>query len=193
MSQIKDIDDLRWTRVFTPIHIPKYLVEQVRDRDFSIEDFYKYQELNCTSFKDEEMKLNPFSHLYVLVNTENVVKGFLWFVVDPLAKDLIIQTFSVDKEYWFKGKAVSKLAKHIKDIRRKGQLNKIYWVTNYPKHSERYGFKRSKGVLMEYQEEKESGTDSIRRNTDGGECKSSISSTTAVLERNTRECCTTSG
>ena len=161
------IDDLKWIRIFTPSHIPKYLVEQVRDRDFSVEDFYKYHEVNCTlPSKDGNVKLNPFSHLYVLANEENEVKGMLWFCVDPLTKDLIIQTFSMDKDYWMKGVAVKKLANHIKDIRKKGNLNKIYWVTNYPKHSERNGFKRAKAVLMEYNEESEvkSGKD-----TNGGQ------------------------
>jgi N-acetylglutamate synthase-like GNAT family acetyltransferase len=151
------IDDLKWIRIFTPSHIPKYLVEQVRDRDFTVEDFYKYHEVNCTlPSKDGSVKLNPFSHLYVLANEDNEVKGMLWFCVDPLTKDIVIQTFSMDKDYWMKGIAVKKLSKHIKEIRKKGNLNKIYWVTNYPKHSERNGFTRCKSVLMEYNEEKES-------------------------------------
>ena len=192
MSDAK-IEDLRWARVFTPIHIPKYLVEQIRDKEFSIDDFYKYHELNCTRNDEDGPKLNPFSHLYVLIDQENLVKGFLWFVVDPLSKDLVIQNFSVDKEYWFKGKCVSKLAKHIKDIRKKGSLNKIYWITNYPKHSERYGFKRSKGVLMEYTEEKENGADSTRRNPDGTQCAAINTRATELLESSPRECCSASG
>lgn len=177
----KKMEDLRWVRVFTPMHIPKYLVDQVRDRDFTVEDFFLYHENNCMQASEKGPTLNPFSHLYVLVDEENIVKGFLWFVVDPLSKDIVIQTFSMDKEYWFNGKAVSKLAKHIKDIRKKASLNKIYWVTNYPKHSERYGFKRSKGVLMEYSEEKENGSNSTRGHPVGGECKSSDARTTKLL------------
>jgi len=159
------IDDLRWIRVFTPSHIPKYLIEQVRERDYSVEDFYKYHEINCAvKDKDGGMKFNPFSHLYVLATEKNEVKGTLWFCIDPLSKDIVIQTFSMDKEYWNKGIAVKKLADHIKTIRKKGDLNKIYWVTNYPKHSERNGFKRSKAVLMEYSEENEVKNG---QNTDG--------------------------
>lgn len=179
MSEAK-IENLKWARIFTPIHIPKYLVEQIRDKDFTIEDFYKYHHLNCTRHDEDGEKLNQFSHLYVLVNPDNLVKGFLWFVIDPLTKDLVIQNFSVDKEYWYKGKCVSKLSKHIKDIRKKGNLNKIYWITNYPKHSERYGFKRSKGVLMEYTEEKEDGTISFRWHTDGGKCAALIPATSTI-------------
>lgn len=159
---MSNIDDLKWIRIFTPSHIPKYLIEQIRDREFSVEDFYKYHEVNCTIPSKDGIKLSPFSHLYVLVNEENIVKGMLWFCVDPLTKDIIIQTFSMDKDYWMKGIAVKKLAKHIKEIRKKGNLNKIYWITNYPKHSERNGFKRSKAVLMEYDEKNEEKNEEIK-------------------------------
>jgi hypothetical protein len=153
MSEHKTTEELRFVRVFTPIHIPKYLVEQVRDRDYSVEDFYAFQESACLRMTKEGPSLNPLNHLYVLSNDENITKGFLWFSIDPLGQDICIQIFSMDKEYWFNGKAVEKLASFIKDIRRKAKLNKVYWITNYPKHSERHGFKRSRSVLMEYSEE----------------------------------------
>jgi len=147
-----NLDELRWVRAFSPDLIPKYLVEQVRDRDYEVEDFYKYQQLNCLVQGKEGSQLNPFNHLYVLANEDNVVKGFLWFVIDPLSKDVIINTFSMDKSYWMKGGAVRKLADHVKDLQKKLKLKKVYWLTNYPRHSERHGFKRSRSVLMEYQE-----------------------------------------
>ena len=149
------VDELRWVRVFTPVHIPKYLVEQIKKRDYTVEDFYKYQEAICLRMENGTPYLNPYSHLYVLVNPENLTKGFLWFTVDPLAKDLVIQTYTVDKEYWGAGGSIKKLADHIKDIRRKAKLNKIYWITDYPKHSQRHGFRMSKSVLMEYSEEQD--------------------------------------
>lgn len=186
MKEKNKKDDLKWIRIFTPSHIPTYLIEQIRDRDFTVEDFYKYHEVNCTvPSHDGSPKLNPFSHLYVLANEENHVKGMLWFCVDPLAKDLIIQTFSMDKEYWMKGMAVQKLAKHIKEIRKKGNLNKIYWITNYPKHSERNGFKRAKAVLMEYNEEKEvnNGTHINGRQPETGGHRSSIARTEQLSEQ----------
>jgi len=146
------IEDLRWIRVMSPELIPTYLIEQVRDRDYSVEEFFKYHKVNCMQRTEKGFVLNPFSHLYVLADEENQVKGVLWFCVDPLSKDLIIQTFSMDKEYWYKGKAVRELTKHIKYIKHKANLNKIYWITNYEKHSMRYGFRQSKSILMEYDE-----------------------------------------
>ena len=148
------MDELRWVRVFTPTHIPKYLVEQIKKRDYSVEDFFKYHDSICLRQGKEGPTLNPYSHLYVMANPENLTKGFLWLAIDPLSKDIVIQTYSVDKDYWKEGGAVDKLATFVKEFRSNGDLNKIYWITNYPGHSMRHGFKRSKSVLMEYNEEK---------------------------------------
>ena len=150
-----NIDELKWIRAFSPDVIPKYLVEQIRRRDFSVDDFYKYQNLNCLMQGSEGTILNPFNHLYVLANDKNFVKGFLWFVISPLSKEIIINTFSVDKEYWGGGAAVKKLSDHIKEILKKLQLKKVFWINTYPKHSERYGFHRSRNILMEYNLEEE--------------------------------------
>jgi len=152
---MKKIDELRFVRAMSPDIVPYYLVEQVRDRSYSVEDFFKYQQINCMSQTADGFKINPFNHLYVLANKENIVKGVLWMVVDPLSKDVVIQTYSIDKEYWNKGYAVKKIAEHVKDIVVKAKLNKIFWITTYPKHSERYNFKRSKNILMEYDPKKE--------------------------------------
>ena len=148
-----EIKDLRWVRIFTPIHIPKYLIEQIKDRDWKPDEFIKYHEINCLNDGKEGPELNPFSHLYVLVNPDNITKGFLWFTVEALTKDIHIQNYSVDRAYWGKGRAVEKLADHIKFIKKKANLNKVYWITKYPKHSQHYGFKPSSSVLMEYSED----------------------------------------
>lgn len=147
-----NLDELRWVRAFSPDLIPKYLVEQIKSREYSVDNFYKYHELNCLLSGKDGLQLNPYNYLYVLADKNNFTKGFLWLVVDPLNNDLVVNTFSVDKEYWGNGKAMKKASSHIKEIMKKIKSNKVYWITNYPKHSERNGFKRSKGVLMEYQE-----------------------------------------
>lgn len=149
------IEELRWVRAFSPDLIPKYLIEQVRDRDYTVDNFYKYQNLNCLIEGKNGPTLNPFNHLYVLANDGNMVKGFLWFIVDPLSTDVIINTFSMDKEYWGNGSAVKKLSAHVKEILKKLKLKKVYWLTNYPKHAERNGFKRSKSILFEYNDSSE--------------------------------------
>lgn len=147
-----DLDNLRWVRAFSPDVIPKYLVEQVKGRDYSVQDFYKYQSLNCLLPGVGGPTLNPLNHLYVLADGENMVKGYAWMVVDPLTKDLIVNTYSIDKKFWNGGKSVKKLSDHVKSVMKAAGLKKVYWITNYPKHSENHGFKRSKHVIMEYSE-----------------------------------------
>ena len=144
------IDDLTWTRLMSPQFVPKDLIEQIKHRDYTVDDFYKFHMNNCEVMIDGKRRLNPFSHLYALLDPDFKVRGVMWFCVDALTKDIIVQTYSVEKEYWGKGKAVQKLADMIKSVKRDGNLNKVYWINQYPKHSERHGFKRSKNILMEY-------------------------------------------
>lgn len=188
MSQ-PNIESLKWIRLINPVHIPKYLVEQVRERDYAVDDFYSYQETACSVSTEQGTRLNPLNHLYVLTTDENLVKGFVWFTVDPLSKNIFVNTYSVDKEYWGNGKAVKKLVDFVSEIREKASLNKVYWTTNYPKHSQRYGFERSRSVLMEYSGEENGksthGGDGTRR-----ECKPSDSRTTTISkhDRDSGDC-----
>lgn len=151
-SQSKEVnfDELKFIRIFTPIHIPKELIDQVRERNYEVEDWYKYQDLICLRQSDKGPILNPLSMLYVIVDGGNKVVGMLWCEVCSLENTLVVQTFSMDKKYWCKGKAVTLVSKKAKEILKECKLKKIVWMTAYPKHSMRYGFKRSKQVLMEW-------------------------------------------
>ncbi|HNC88742.1 MAG TPA: hypothetical protein PL000_07310 [Anaerolineales bacterium] len=150
---MKKIDELRWVRAFSPDVIPKYLIEQIKKRDFEVDDFLRYHKVACMRETQDGFTLNPLSQLWVLANPDNLVKGVLWFVVDPLCKAIVIQTYSVDPEYWKDGGAMEKCVSHVKDIYRKTGMKKIYWITDYPKHNKRHGFHPSKSILMEYREE----------------------------------------
>lgn len=176
-----NIEDLKWVRIFDPIHIPKYLIDQIKSKEFSTEDFYKFQSFSCLIKENNSVSLNPVNHLYVLVDSGNIVKGFVWFTIDVLSKDLCLNTFSIDKKYWFKGRAVKKVSEFIKYIKNKAKLNKVFWITNYPKHSEKYGFKRSKHILMEYSEEKD-GKNINRRNDEATEHRA-INTTTKEFSK----------
>lgn len=154
MKDSKDkFEKLRWVRAISPDIIPKYLVEQIKHREFTVEDFYKFQKMNCMLQGKEGMNINPLNHLYAVVDEENLVKGFLWFSVDPLGKNIFINNFSMDQEYWFGGKSVKMATEKVKELMKSGKIKKSYWLTRYPKHSERYGFKRAKDILMQYEEE----------------------------------------
>lgn len=187
-SKKPDLNELEWIRIFDPIHIPKKLVEQIRDRDWSFERFFKYQKyISMHNGKDasgiEHLVINPFNFLFVLADKEKSVQGFLWAVIDELSNSLVINSFSIDRKYWGHGSAVSLLEKKAKEIAKGVGLAKIYWITNFPKHSERHGFNRSKSVLMEYNmNEDKNGKDIIgTRSSSDRTSKSDGTGTDAVL------------
>jgi N-acetylglutamate synthase-like GNAT family acetyltransferase len=174
-----DFESLRFMRVFTPDHIPKHLVKQVKYRDWSVDEWYAYQRSICTETVNGKLNNNPLNHLYVIANKDNEVVGYFWAEISVLEQSLVIQTFSMNQDYWCRGKAVRLLEEHAKKIKEEVNLRKIYWVTNYPKTFERYGFKVSKNVLMEYVGETENGKD-IHGGELSQECADDASSAAAV-------------
>lgn len=161
-KNLSKIEELSWVRIIDPYLIPTYLVEQIKERMFTVEKFYKYQEMICTKRENGNLIINPLNLLFVLADKDMVIKGFFWGVVDALANALVINSFSMDKEFWGEGKAVRLLQEKAREIKDGAQLDKVYWVTRCPKHSEKYGFKRSKHQLMEYKD---------GRNNDGEQCE----------------------
>jgi len=165
-SSEPDFEKLKFMRIFDPVHIPKFLIEQIKDRDYEVEQFYEFQSRVCLLYNDGTPRLNPYNLLYLVITDDNVAVGMLWCVVAPLSEDLVIQTFSMHKDYWCQGKAVKLLEEKVREIKDGCELNKVFWVTRYPRHSEKYGWKRSKGVLMEYageeNKEEEDGSVNVR-------------------------------
>lgn len=171
------LKDLEFIRIFDPNHIPVYLIEQIKGRDYTVDDFYKFQKINCIRQTKNGPMVNPLNLLYVIVDKAKVTKGYSWMVIDPLAKDLVIQTFSMDKDYWFKGDVIELLAEKVREIKKSCDLNSVYWITKHPKHSQKHGFKPSKNVLMEFKENE----DGIISET-SGDSKSADTPATTVHE-----------
>lgn len=146
----KSIENLKWVRIFDPVHIPKEYIDQIKHKDFTTEKFYEYLAKISLIEKDDLININPYSLLFVLVDDNNKSKGMLWMVINTLANALVINNFSIDKEYWGNGCAVNFLTKKAIEIKEKENLERVYWITRSPKHSEKFGFKRSKNTLMEY-------------------------------------------
>ncbi len=142
--------NLNWVRIFDPVHIPRELVEQIKDRMYDIDKFYIYQKKACIIQDNDQVVLNPLNLLYVLTNEEGAVKGFCWMVVDALDDALVINSFSMHPDYWGNGKAVKLLEKKAIEIQEGAKLKKIFWITRCPRHSQKFGFKISKHTLMEY-------------------------------------------
>lgn len=141
IKEKNDIESLKFVKLKIPSLIPKELIEVVKGRTFSVEDFYRYQ---------EKQKDNPYNHLFCLIDEKKKIQGFLWAETNLLDGSLFINTFSVSKEYWGKGKAIEKVIPFLKELKINLNSPHVFWITTNVKFFEKKGFKRSKNNLMEY-------------------------------------------
>ncbi len=153
-------EELEWMQIFDPTHIPKYLIDQIKEKDFTAERFYEYQKMVCVEKVEEKFVINPFNLLFAITNQRRSVVGFLWCVIDVLNGYLIINNFSIDRRYWNKGKAVEFLRRKVEDLLNKSKLKKVFWCTTHTKYMEKYGFKKSKSILMEFEVGEKYGSNS---------------------------------
>ena len=133
--------DLAFTRLKIPRLIKQELLEAVKGVTFTPEQFYKYQEINID---------NPSNHLYAMTDTAMKIHGFLWAEQNALDCSLFINTFSVSKQYWGKGKAIEKVIPFLDELRIKTKAPRVFWCTTNKRFFLKHGFKESKICLMEY-------------------------------------------
>lgn len=148
-AQGLNFDDLKFIRITEPGSIqiiPRYLIEQVKDNDWIIDNFYKYGAAFITS---------PLSRFWLLSDSGNVIKGILWVIIDPLREMINCLILSVDKEYQ-NGQAIKQTVKFLRDFRDELkqehgiELNdKIMTGTKRPKAFLRAGFKETEYVNLE--------------------------------------------
>lgn len=135
------INKLSFVRLKLPRLIPVELIESVKGRTFSPEQFYKYQ---------ESQNDNPYNHLYALIDDGKKIHGYLWAEMNVLDESLFVNTFSIAKEFWGKGKAIPMVVEFLRTLRDKTKAPRVFWITSNEKFFLKHGFKRSKNSLMEY-------------------------------------------
>lgn len=135
------IDALSFVKLKIPRLIPIDLIESVKGRTFTPEQFYKYQESQMD---------NPFNFLYVLVDEMKKIHGYLWAEVNILDSSLFVNTFSISKEYWGKGQAIPRVIEFLRELKGKIKAPRVFWISTNERFFLKHGFKRSKNVLMEY-------------------------------------------
>lgn len=138
-----DLEKLEFLKLKFPRLIPIDLIEGVKGKTFTPEQFYKYQE--------QQVKFeNPGNLLYALIDHEKKIQGYLWAEISQLDGSMFVNTFSIKKEYWFKGKAIPKVTEFLEFLKNKHKCERVFWITTNEKFFIKHGFKRSKNVLMEY-------------------------------------------
>ena len=140
---MKEVHDLTFVNLKIPRLIPIDLIENVKGRTFTPEEFYKYQ---------EDQVGNPYNHLYVLVDKDKRIHGYLWAESNILDKSLFINTFSISKPFWGKGKSIDFAVKFLQDLKKKLGSPRAYWCTTNERFFLKHGCKRSRIILMEYVE-----------------------------------------
>lgn len=134
-------DILEFVSLKIPTLIPKDLIENVKGRTFTVEQFYKYQQKHL---KD------PDNHLYAIVDAVKKIQGYIWADVKSLDNSLRIESFSITKEYWEKGKFMENVGEFLKELKFKVNCDRIFWNSTNEKFFMKHGFKRSRISLLEY-------------------------------------------
>lgn len=135
------LDKLEFVRLKIPRLIPIELIESVKGLTYSPDAFYSYQEQQAD---------NPYNHLFVLIDEKKKIHGYLWAESNMLDNTLFVNTFSIGKEFWGKGKGIDKAIEFLRTLAEKTKAPKVLWITTNEKFFLKHGFKRSKLHLMEY-------------------------------------------
>lgn len=130
---------LKFIRVFSFDLIPKYLFDQVKGRQWSVQRFLD----NAPMFAGD-----PTNLIFVLADKSHLIQGFLWSTVNVFTKNLDCHILSVDKKYWNQGITRATID-FLKNLRTGLKLKKITFRTTRPRAFARYGAKASKSVVME--------------------------------------------
>lgn len=140
-SEPASFTELSFARLKIPRLIPLTLIESVKGRTFTSEQFYVYQEKQVD---------NPYNFLFVLVDEQKKIHGYLWAEQNILDSSLFVNTFSISKEFWGKGKAIPLVIEFLKTLKEKSKSSRVFWISTNERFFIKKGFKRSKNVLLEY-------------------------------------------
>lgn len=140
-KKASNVADLDFVRLKIPALLPLSIIEAVKGRTFTPEQFIEYQERQVD---------NPGNFLYVLIDKDKKIHGYLWAELNFLDSALFVNTFSISKTYWGRGEAVKKAIEFLEGLKAKTKAPRVFWITTNEKFFAKHGFRRSKNCLMEY-------------------------------------------
>jgi hypothetical protein len=147
---------MKWIRIYEPSLIPRKYVEGVKGRDYSVAEFYDFQDFN---------RNNPCNLLFGYISPEDEVKGYIWAQVNALDSTMFINTLSVDKEFWFNGKVLDEAIEFLHKVQHRMEARKTYWCTTNKRFFLSKGFKTSKIWLMEFEPKLDSSNNTESNDT----------------------------
>lgn len=139
---------MKFVRVTTGDLIPKILVEDNKDRDYTVEEFYN---LVIPSLVCPNGKANDLEQISVIVDDlENVIIGYVWFSINILEKEIFLNTISVCKERRDGGAVLNWAFSSLKESFLKSNLKFVRTCSRTQAWHKKNGFVESKNVLLEY-------------------------------------------
>ena len=138
-----DPSDLKFVMIYDFSLIPRHLLEQIKDNDnpnLNIDLLCKY---------GNQMFGGGFTFLEVLVDSDNIIRAFVWFTVSPVFNAIQVDMVSLEKKYQGTGKLSPIIINRMKDLMIKYKLSKIVFATKTPEIFEKHGVERSNSIIME--------------------------------------------
>lgn len=144
---------MKFFRITDPIFIPRLLLEQIKDRNWDVDDFYS--QLNLATGKAHN-SFNQNCFLYVMLDEPGKICGFLWLMFTSYNKTLWVNNYSVDRKHWNKGICLPLAFEKVSQIMKLKNADVVHWITQTPRPFEAFGFVASQKKLMTYSRQKES-------------------------------------
>ena len=179
MIEKKNIEDLTFTRITSPLlfaAIPQYLFEQTKEVDGKMIEVIKENAASIMmipilSDKGEIVWNQPKQNVWIAVlHDESLkIKGFLWAIINIIERCIFIQGCALDEEYQSgNGDAIKMGIKYLRSLPFPDDIKtNIRMATTKPKAFEKQGFRRSKKIIMEYDNEPETTSKNTMPADDG--------------------------
>lgn len=112
------IEKLRWIKITDLYLIPDEFFTKFKDKGYKIDLLYKY---NDTLFKDNT------NILFVLVDKEHKVRGFIYATINILTNSLSIIMCEIEKK--FEKQEIEVMKGNLEEVKKELKLSQIEWVT----------------------------------------------------------------
>jgi len=153
---LPDFDELKFEPLVAPNGlnwVPRKLFEQIKCREWDVENIYKYGPLFIQ---------NPLNRFWVLTDLNHSIKGVLWITIDPVVELIAVNVLSIDKQYQkvngslrnSSSGVIEKVAEFLHrfqdELKEKGGIElkrKILWTTTRPRACIKAGARKYRTIM----------------------------------------------
>ena len=137
-----------FSRVTDANLIPRVLVEDNKDRNYSVEKFY---EMMSSLLVTPEGLVNCAEYLNLILDEKDKkIIGYVWFTLNFLEEEIYINTISVLKEYRKSGQILDEVFHELRKVFLSTQFKVVRTCSTRIEWHKKNGFVPSKNVLLEY-------------------------------------------